>query len=240
MAIVAGAVLSAGSALTSERDEDLFIRPEDQRSVLFSTVDVGRSVFVSAGSKQTLVTSLDRTGYVALESAGFGLTRERTRDSLRLPVDRFATQAATLVGYQLAVPGLYMAWLVGPELDHEQVTVAGRFEHVSEPRIGARGQVEIWANPSRDTMLTETLVAGTARGSLYTRTSAGYRVAANLFAGPEVTLYATSTYRETKLGAHLTGIDLGILHMRASGGWVTSDDGRPGSPYVGLTAWIRM
>lgn len=241
LALVALALVStAGATRAADRDEDLFIRPEDQRSVLFSSVDHGRSTFVSAGSKQTLVGPLDRTGYVVIESAGFGITRERTGGELRLPLERFTTQAAALFGYQLALPGLYLAGLAGPELDHEQVTVAGRFERVSEPRIGARGQIELWANPTRDTMLTETIVGGTTRGSVYTRTSAGYRIHANLFAGPEVTVYATSTYRETKIGAHLTGIDLGILHLRASGGWMTTDDGRPGSPYVGLTAWIRM
>lgn len=243
-ACVLGAALLlafAEPASAIDRDEELFIRPSDQRTVGFASFDVGRSVFVTVGAKQTLVGPLDRTGFVAMESAGFGITQERSRiEGASLPATRFATQAASLVGYQWTFPGLYIASLVGPELDHEQLTVAGQIARVSQPRFGARGQIEVWANPSRDTMLTETLVAGSTRGSLYSRTSAGYRVAGDLYAGPEVTLYATDTYREIKWGGHLTGLDVGLVHLRASGGWMTSDDHRPGSPYIGLTAWIRM
>ena len=64
-------------ASAGERDEDLFIRPSEQRSVVFAGADVGHSVFVTSGAKQTLVGPLDRTGFVLMEASGIGLTRER-------------------------------------------------------------------------------------------------------------------------------------------------------------------
>ncbi len=232
---------ACGAAMAADPDQLLFIRPEDQRSVLFSAVDAGRSVFLTVGSKQTLVGPLDRTGFVIMETSGFGLTRERFFvDGSSLPATRFTTQTSVVVGHQWNIPRLFLAGFIGPEIQHEQLTVAGQVYRFSQPRYGAKAQVELWANPTRDTLLTATIVGTTTNASLWARGSAGYRIAADLYAGPEVTAYATETYQETKLGAHVTGFRLGILQGRMSAGWMMTDEKRPGSPYVSLAAWIRM
>ena len=228
-------------ARSADADQLLFIRPEDQRSVLFAAVDAGRSVFLTAGSKQTLVGPLDRTGFVVMETSGFGLTRERLwRDGSEVPATRFTTQTSVVVGHQWNLPRVFLAGFIGPEIQHEQLTAAGQVYRFSEPRYGVKAQAELWANPTRDTLLTATLVGTTTNTSLWARGSAGYRVARDLYAGPEVTAYVTETYQETKLGAHLTGFRLGILQGRVSGGWMITDEKGPGSPYVSVAAWIRM
>ena len=209
--------------------------------MLFASVDAGRSVFVSGGSKQTLTGPLDRTGFVLMEATGFGITRERSwQDGLDLPAIRLTTQSSVLLGHQWSMNGLFLTAFLGPELLHEQLTVAGQAFAFSKPQYGVRGQVELWANPTRDTLLTTTLVAGSARANLWARGSAGYRVAGNLFLGPELTTYVTETYRETKVGGHLTGLELGLLQGRLSAGWTTSDDRRTGAPYISVAAWIRL
>lgn len=227
------------SVLAADRDKDLFIRPDEQRSVVFASIDAGRSIFFSAGAKQTLVGPLDRTGFVVMEANGTGLTRERY-GPLDLPALRFTTQSSVLIGHQWNGDGLFLAAFVGPELLHEQLTVASHVNAFAEPRFGPRAQIELWANPTRDTMVTATLVGSSARGSLWARGSTGYRVTGDVYAGPEVTSYVTESYRETKVGAHLTGLNWGIVQGRLSAGWAMSNDNRPGSPYLGLSAWIRM
>ena len=221
------------------RDEDLFVRAEDLRTVLFGSLDAGRSTFLSVGAKQTLVGPLDRTGFVAMETAGLGLTRERYLGDASRPVLRLTTQTSSLIGFQWALNGLYVALYAGPELEQEQLTVGGRVLRISRPRMGSSAQVEIWANPTTQTLWTETLVLSSTRTSLWNRVSAGYRVAGSLFAGPELTIYATPTYREMRWGAHLTGIEAGRLSLRVSGGWMVQDHARQ-SPYVGITGWIRL
>lgn len=230
-----------GTADAQRRDEELFIRPEDQRSVLFAGIDGGRSVFASGGWKQTLTGPLDRTGFVVSESAGFGLTPERVRiEGLGIAAMRLTTQSSVAAGHQWNRPGLFVTALAGPELQHEQLTVAGRVLRFSKPRYGIRAQAELWSNPTADTLLTGTAVASSARASLWARGSAGYRFWRDLFAGPEITTYATDTYRELRVGAHLTGWRAGIVQGRLSAGWTMTDDGRPGAPYVGASAWIRL
>ena len=228
-------------AVSADPDRLLFVRAEDQRSVLFSSLDSGRSVFLTAGSKQTLVGPLDRTGFVLMETSGFGLTRERFwRDGADLPATRFTTQTSVVVGHQWNLPRLFLAGFLGPEILHEQLTVAGQVYRFSQPRYGVKAQLELWSNPTRDTLLTATVVGTTTNASLWARGSAGYRVATDLYAGPEITAYVTETYQETKLGVHATGWRLGILQGRVSGGWMITDERRPGSPYVSVAAWLRL
>lgn len=235
------AVLTAGGVRATPRDEDLFIRPIDQHWVLFGSADVGHSIFLSGGSKQALVGPLDRPGFLALETTGIGLTRERLRlGDQPLTVERFVHQASVLGGYQTMLGPLYLAAYAGPELQQEQLAYDGRFARFSQPRLGVRGQFELWYNPTPDTLLTTTVVAGSARGSVWARASAGIQVWSKSYVGPEVTIYATPTYRETRYGLHLTGPSIGIVNLRLSGGVMTDDGRRTVSPYAGLSAWIRL
>jgi hypothetical protein len=174
-----------------------------------------------------------------METTGYGLNPERFRGEVNLPATRFSSQASLLAGYQWT-RGIYFAALAGPELTQKQLSVGNRVYRISEPRLGVRPQLELWAHPSRDTLVTGSLVGSSSLGSLWARVSAGYRLWASAFAGPEVTVYATRTYQETRWGGHLTGAALGILQMRISAGWMTTNDGQRGSPYLGLTGWVRM
>lgn len=233
------ASLGAGSAQV--RDESLFIRPEDQRVVLFGSLEGGRSVFASGGAKQALSGSLDRTGFVAVESGGFGLTPDRVRlgDS-SLPAWRLTTQSNLLGGHQWNRPGLFLTALAGLEVQHEQLTVAGRVLRFSKPRYGLRAEGELWSHPTDWSLVTASTVVSSARGSVWARASAGIRTGRTLFLGPEIGTYVTDTYREWRVGAHLTGLRAGILQGRLSAGWSMADDGRPGAPYLGATAWLRL
>lgn len=228
-----------GGVFAQTPDEALFLRRDDLRIVPFASVDVGRSVFVTAGLKQALTGPLDRQGYVALESLGYGLTRERG-DAALGSIIRHTLQTSSLVGYQFSTHGVFVGAFVGPEITWEQVTFDGVIARWSEPRLGARVQGEIWAHPTSDTLVTGTVVAGTTQGSVWARGSAGYRLTGHLFLGPEASLYMTDTYREVRVGAHVTGASLGRIDLRLSAGVQSQDDDRKASPYLGLSGHFKM
>lgn len=209
--------------------------------ILFGSLEGGRSVFASGGVKQALSGSLDRTGFVAVESGGFGVTPERVRigDS-SLPATRLTTQSNLLGGHQWNWPRIFVTALAGVEIQHEQLTVAGRVLRFSKPRYGLRAEGELWSNPTDWSLVTASTVASSARGSLWVRVSAGLKVGPTLFVGPEAGTYVTDTYREWRVGAHVTGFRAGILQGRLSVGWAAADDAKPGAPYVGATAWFRL
>ena len=228
------------AAFGTPRDEDLFLRPEDMNTVLFGSLDVGRSMFLNVGSKRTLTGPLDRDGFVGMQANGLGLTRERSELGGGIRTTRITAESSGLLGYQWTGNGVYAALFAGPEFHQEQLTIAARAGRWSQPRPGFRGQAELWLNPTPVTLVTGTVVAGTTRGSLWARGSAGLKLWRNLYVGPEAILYVTDTYRETKFGGHLTGIDLGIIHLRVSAGVQTQSDRKDAAAYMALTSWIRL
>jgi hypothetical protein len=203
-------------------------------TVLFGSLDGGRSVFMNAGVKRTLG-SLDRDGLAFMGGAGFGGTPER---GMSFGIDfRPTMQAYGLVGYQWMLPRVAISALVGPELDAEADSLAAI--RSARTRFGIRGHAELWAHPTSKTLATATLIAGSARGHVWGRVSGGYAFWPGVFLGPEAVFYARDDYREWRLGAHVTGLTWRSLNLRLSGGLMQSSDDRTGA-YFGLSGYVRM
>jgi hypothetical protein len=115
------------------------------------------------------------------------------------------------------------------------------FARDTTTHVGAGLHGEMWAHPTARTLLTTTVIAGTARTPhLWARAAAGYALWDGVFVGPEASVYATDTYREWRFGAHLTGLTLGRFNLRLSGGWRGEEETGDRGPYIGLSAYIRM
>jgi hypothetical protein len=217
------------------------IAPPAPRTVLFGSFDAGHSTFGTLGVKRTFRGSLDQSGPLGMASVGYGGTLERVWWRPEGPhMVRHAVQASALVGYQWVRDGLVVAGLAGPEFDGEDLSDRAT-PRVTKPQLGARLHGEIWAHPTGDTLLTTTVIAGTARTThLWARASAGYALWKGVFLGPEASVYTTDTYREWRLGAHVTGLTLGQMSLRLSGGWRAEQETRREGAYVGLSAHMRM
>ena len=216
--------------------------PQEPRTVVFGSVDGGHSTFATLGSKRALKGSLDRSGPVGMASLGYGGTVEEddAAPGTGARMIRHAVHASALLGYQWVRDGLVIAAFAGPEIDAEQLS-DNALPSVAEPHLGARLHGEIWAHPTTGTLLTTTLIVGTARTAhLWGRASAGYDLWKGIFIGPEASVYATDTYREWRLGAHVTGVTLGRFNLRLSGGWRTEEETGHNGAYVGMSAHIRM
>jgi Cellulose biosynthesis protein BcsS len=211
---------------------------EEARTVLFGGLDVGRSVFVSAGRKQTLGAFLDESGPVFMLTAASG--RKRERDSvLGSMTVRQAAEASALLGYQWVFGRTIAAAFVGPELDVE----TGHWLSFAHPddraRAGARVLGEVWSHPREDLLLHATTIAGSSRGHVWSRLAAGLRAWRNVYVGPEAALYRTATYHEGRLGLHATGVEFGSFAVRVSGGWRWDQERDRSGPYVGLSGHWR-
>ena len=122
-------------------------------TVLFGSLDGGRSVFASAGVKRTLGGSLDRDGFVLMGGAGAGGAPERG------PLFGGSTfqptaQAHAMLGYQWMLGTVAISALAGPELDAE--LDAPDAWRSARARFGLRGHAELWAHPTPQTLATAT------------------------------------------------------------------------------------
>jgi len=234
-------ILGAGPSWAQAKDEHLFVSGTDLKTVLFGSLDAGRSSFVTLGAKQTWSGPLDRSGFVSLATVGYGGNPARTDlGAASSTVVRPTVQASTMIGYQWALDRLFVAGFIGPEVDAQQPATIGEIPRLSQPRLGLRVQGEVWAHPTENTLLAATVVAGTARSQLWGRTAFGYRIWNDVFVGPEVSLSMSETYREWRVGAHVTGLQLGRVIFGLSGGWRSEEDSPHRGAYVNVSAYVRM
>ena len=240
-AIAAAWIAGARPSRAQSKDEQLFVNGTDLKTILFGSLDAGRSTFLTVGAKQTFTGPLDRSGLVSLVTLGYGGSPgqadfERSSDTVVRPT----IQASAMIGYQWAFDRVFVAGFVGPEFDAQQPATVGEIARLSQPRLGLRVQGELWAHPTENTLLAATVVAGTARSSLWGRAAFGYRVWNDVFVGPEVALSRTETFREWRVGAHVTGVRLGQFTFGLSGGWRGDEKDPHGGAYVNLSGYIRM
>jgi hypothetical protein len=144
------------------------------------------------------------------------------------------TQLAAMGGYQWAFPQTMFGVFAGLDLDARNNSEGqARFE------AGIRVQGEIWSNPAPRSMVSLTMIASSLEPSFWTRGAYGFEISEGLYVGPETSAYATEDYYEKRFGLHVTGVKIGPLHFRLSGGsWRDSDRRRGG--YGQLTGYIRM
>jgi hypothetical protein len=165
-------ILGAGPSWAQAKDEHLFVSGTDLKTVLFGSLDAGRSSFVTLGAKQTWSGPLDRSGFVSLATVGYGENPARTDlGAASSTAVRPTVQASAMIGYQWALDRLFVAGFIGPEVDAQQPATIGEIPRLSQPRLGLRVQGEVWAHPTENTLLAATVVAGTARSQLWGRTA---------------------------------------------------------------------
>ncbi|WP_246775810.1 cellulose biosynthesis protein BcsS [Methylobacterium aquaticum] len=222
---------------------------EEVRTVLFGSLDAGRSTFVSAGAK-VAPGGIDRDGVVTLATLGYGLRPERDwwgdprakAEQTPPRTLRHTVQAGAVAGWQWMHDWGVAALFAGPELAFEVLDSPGTTK-LPAPRFGARVQGELWARPTEATLLTTTLIAGTARWSAWGRVSWGIRLPelGAAYLGPEAALYADRTgYRKWSLGLHATDFALARVSFRISAGWVYEEQIRRPGVYGTLTAWLPL
>ena len=89
------------------------LQPE-LNTVLFGSLDAGRTGYASAGFKRTWQGSLDRSGLVTLATVGYGGSPERVDAHGEENAFRHKASASALLGYQWISGPVVMAGYPGP------------------------------------------------------------------------------------------------------------------------------
>ncbi|WP_407520592.1 cellulose biosynthesis protein BcsS [Methylobacterium oryzisoli] len=232
-AALAWAAAGACAPLPVQADER-----NEARTILFGSLDAGRSAFVQTGLKHGPA-GLTASGFTLLAGLGYGARTERDRSqpdaSSRPPrVMRHTAAGYAVAGWQWVHDWGMTALFAGPEAGTEIVGGAGPGRPL---RVGLRVHGEIWAHPVAGTLATATLIAGSARADVWGRVSWGWQ-AFGAYLGPEASLYADRTgYRKWSLGLHATDAGLAGLRARLSAGWLLEEQIRRPGLYVALTLW---
>ncbi|MEL6062984.1 MULTISPECIES: cellulose biosynthesis protein BcsS [unclassified Methylobacterium] len=200
--------------------------------LLFGSLDAAANTFITVGAKVGLP-SIDRDGTVALVSLGGGRQGERGSDGRR---QRYTALGAIVIGYQWFFGWGVVAAFAGPEMTAQMLT-ASTGSTMLPPHFGLRLHGEVWARPTEGTLLQATVVAGTARESVWIRAAWGYRLW-DTYLGPEASLYAdASGFRKINLGLHAADFAIGCYSFRISVGVQSETDRRSVAPYMAISVW---
>lgn len=205
--------------------------PSAASLLLFGSLEASPTVFVTSGAKFA-PGGTGREGFVALASLGSGWRTETT-------LTRRTIGAAAVFGYQWLRDWGVVAAHAGPEGSVDVLT-CGCGTVMLPPRIGLRLHGEVWARPGDETLLTVTLILGSARMSAWSRLSWGWRIW-GAYLGPEAAFSLDGTgYRKGQLGLHATDFAVGRFSFRASAGIQVTTERGGGTPYLALTLWTPL
>jgi len=202
-------------------------------TLLFGSLDGGAGTFASAGAK-IAAGSLAEDGLLSLLTVGGGVRGERIacgcgRNHTLL---RETGISSALLGYQWYLPEGVVAAFLGGETVVEKVGPV-----TFETREGLRFQAEAWLRPTELSLVTGTVIAGTARGDGWGRIAWGYRLW-DAYLGPEGSAYLDATgYRKAAAGVHATDVALADIKLRLSVGLQWETGRHAPSPYLAVSAW---
>lgn len=188
-------------------------------TILFSGLDLGRSSFVGSGFERVFAAPEGARRFLIMTTSGAGNERRRGRPQMAAYREQMS-QSALVLGYRWPTGTGSLTLLGGFETDTRQKDTDRRARF----RGGGRFQIDLWHHPDANSLVTATIVAGTARPSAWARASLGRAIADRLYVGPEATLHVEEGYLQWRLGAHLTGIRVWRLEGRMSAGFRSDSD----------------
>ena len=107
--------------------------------------------------------------------------------------------------------------------------------------VGLRAAVDLWYEPTPQTMLAANGSISTIITSYSARLAFGWRTLGMFYLGPEIETFACQGYEQFRAGIHLTALKtawLGGTEWSAAAGWARDDDQRE-SLYVRLNVLTR-
>jgi hypothetical protein len=96
--------------------------------------------------------------------------------------------------------------------------------------VGFRAGLDFYSNPTSSTMAAGTLTFTTANMGYYVRMRGGIAAYEQMFVGPEMLVIGDSFFTQWRVGAHLSGIQLGPVQFGVSAGYA-NDSSRGNGAY---------
>jgi hypothetical protein len=146
----------------------------------------------------------------------------------RKQITGFQSMAAVLPGWRWHAPGLEVTVFAGLDLQDHRFAPNDPGNRLRGTHAGARGGFDIWYEPVRDGMLTASASLSTVGNSYWARAAAGWRFAEMIWLGPEFLAAGDDTYRQLRVGGHVTSLRFSAYEFSLGAGWATDSDQRSG------------
>jgi len=193
--------------------------------LFFSGADIWRNgVFSHAGFLWSYQ-GLDADGPVFKLLLNGGLYRYRSGN---FEITGRQEMGAVLPGWRWRRPGLEVTVFAGLDVQDHRFSPDDPGNRLRRTHGGARGGFDVWYEPFANGMVTGSASLSTVGKSYWTRAAAGWRVFDAVWLGPEFLGSGDDSYRQFRVGAHVTSLHFLGREWSAGVGWVTDSDRRDG------------
>lgn len=192
--------------------------------IYFGGIDVTQWGFGAHGGVQWMPGGPNQDGFILRMFLSESL--ERYTNSY----GNYTTQisrAFLMPGYLVRFGKMEAQLLLGPDAEVDFSFQNGRPDR-SRARFGIRGIADLWWEPTPELMVQYALSGTTIDSGYGTRIAAGWRLFDSFWVGPEAAVSSDYFSRQTRIGAHLTGLRVNGYELSFAAGHVSDNLGRDG------------
>ncbi len=192
---------------------------------------------VSSGFDAALGTSTERGGVVLRFNAGSGLSRFRIDPLLPDRVVEASGTMRAMLGWRQAGWWGSATLFAGLGAETRRLSPALPDPHLGT-RLGPAIALDAWLTPYERVAVQVYAAYATPFAAASLRLAPGYDIGKGVFVGPEASFSGHHGTLRSRLGLHVTGITIGTVGLRLSGGYAADRGGRAGL-YGGVSLWRR-
>lgn len=208
----------------------------ERRTTSFLGIDAAfDGIYLSSGADLSPWRGADGRGITFRFTAGTGLSRFRIDPALPDRVAEVATGARLMAGWREQGRWGSATLFAGLAVETRRLSPALPDPHVGT-RFGPAIALDAWLTPADRVAVQLFATYATPFDAASLRVAPGYEVTPGIHVGPEATLSAHHGTLRTRLGVHVTGLTIGPVGLRLSGGFAR-DRGGAGGFYAGLSLW---
>jgi hypothetical protein len=216
-AFVVGCVCVSNAPVRAAEDAAHFL--------LFGGSDIWRNGAFTYGGLLWSPGGLDREGFT-LKAVMSGGTYRYWSGAVGGDVTGRELVAQVLPGWRFKSDRLEVKVFAGLDLQDHRLSPDDPASRLRGGDAGLRAAADLWYEPTPSTMLAADGSISTIITSYSARLAYGWRPFDRFYLGPEAQMFASDGYRQTRFGAHLTGLKTGQFEWSAAAGWSDDSDHR--------------
>jgi len=136
-------------------------------------------------------------------------------------------------GLQFKRDGVSIAAYAGVDMQIHSLPQYDPGNRLQGRYLGARAAIDLWAEPTPQTMVTASATLTTIGGAYAARIAAGWRLFGRFYLGPEAVAFGGPEYRQLRVGMRVTALKVHLFDWRfewqGGVGYAFDDDNRDGA-----------
>jgi hypothetical protein len=194
------------------------------RLIYFAGFDLWRNGLGGYAGFQWAPSGIHKDGFILRAQLFDNIDRYTT------PTKRYVTEitrGSLMAGLKFSGNHADLQFLAGYEVQADFLLVNGRLAR-PRARLGTRFTTDVWWEPTSSLMLQASLSGSTIDNAIGARAAAGWRLLDRFWIGPELSRSSDFFSRQTRIGAHVTGLRTGNYEWTIAAGHIADSYQRDG------------